>query len=47
MAKLGGEKTELLQISGDERARAARTALLFNEREDHRNLQIMLRLSIF
>ncbi len=43
MAKLGGEKTELLQISGDERARAARTALLFTEEEIARNLQIMLR----
>jgi DNA polymerase-3 subunit gamma/tau len=43
MAKLGGEKTELLQISGDERARAARTALLFTEEEITRNLQIVLR----
>ena len=43
MAKLGGEQTELLQISGDERARAARTALLFTEEEITRNLQIMLR----
>jgi DNA polymerase-3 subunit gamma/tau len=43
MAKLGGEKTELLQISGDERARAARTALLFTEEELTRNLQIVLR----
>jgi len=42
MAKLGGEKTELLQISSDERARAARTALLFTEEEIARNLQIML-----
>jgi len=42
MARLGGEKTELLQISGDERARAARTALLFTEEEITRNLQIML-----
>ena len=32
MAKLGGESTELLQISGDERARVARTALLFSRR---------------
>ena len=32
MAKLGGEQTELLQISADERARAARTALLFTRR---------------
>ena len=43
MAKLGGEQTELLQISGDERARAARTALLFSEEELTRNLQILLR----
>src|SRR6185312_3031395 len=42
MAKLGGEQTELLQISTDERARAARTALLFTEEEITRNLQIML-----
>jgi DNA polymerase-3 subunit gamma/tau len=43
MAKLGGEQTELLQISGDERARATRTALLFTEEELTRNLQIVLR----
>ena len=43
MAKLGGEQTELLQISGDERARAARTAMLFTEEEITRNLQMMLR----
>jgi len=43
MAKLDGEQTELLQISGDERARSARTALLFTEEELTRNLQIMLR----
>ena len=43
MAKLGGEKTELLQISGDERARAARTASLFTEEEITRNLQILLK----
>ena len=43
MAKLGGEQTELLQISADERARAARTALLFTEEEITRNLQIVLR----
>src|SRR5579863_8810323 len=42
MAKLGGEKTDLLQISGDERSRAARTAMLFSEEEITRNLQIML-----
>ena len=43
MAKLGGEHTELLQISSDERARAARTAMLFTEEELTRNLQIVLR----
>ncbi len=43
MAKLGGEQTELLEISADERARAARTALLFSEEELTRNLQIVLR----
>src|ERR1700741_4352893 len=43
MAKLGGEQTELLQISSDERARAARTALLFAEEDLTRNLQIVLR----
>lgn len=43
MSKLGGEQTELLQISGDERARAARTALLFGEEDLTRNLQIVLR----
>ena len=43
MAKLGGEQTELLQVSADERARAARTAMLFSEEEITRNLQIVLR----
>ena len=43
MAKLGGEETELLQISGDERARAMRTAHLFTEEELTRDLQIILR----
>src|SRR5208337_981443 len=43
MAKLGGEQTELLQISADERARAVRTAQLFSEEELTRNLQIVLR----
>jgi DNA polymerase-3 subunit gamma/tau len=43
MAKIGGEQTELLQISGDERARSARSALLFTEEELTRNLQIVLR----
>ncbi|HEY2861191.1 MAG TPA: DNA polymerase III subunit gamma/tau [Terracidiphilus sp.] len=43
MAKLGGEQTELLQISTDERARANRTAMLFSEEDLTRNLQILLR----
>ena len=43
MARLGGAETQLLQISADERARAARTALLFTEEELTRNLQIVLR----
>jgi len=43
MAKLGGEKTQLLQISGDERARAVRTATLFGEEDLTRFLQVMLR----
>jgi DNA polymerase III subunit gamma/tau len=43
MAKLGGEQTELLEISADERARTARTALLFTEEELTRSLQIVLR----
>ena len=43
MAKLGGEQTGLLQISGDERARAARTATLFGEEDLTRFLQVMLR----
>ncbi len=43
MAKLGGEETGLLQISADERSRAARTALLFTEEELARDLQIVLR----
>jgi DNA polymerase-3 subunit gamma/tau len=43
MAKLDGEQTELLQISADERSRAARTAMLFTEEELTRNLQIVLR----
>ena len=43
MSKLGGESTGLLQISGDERARAARTAMLFSEEDLTRFLQIMLR----
>jgi DNA polymerase-3 subunit gamma/tau len=43
MAKLGGEKTQLLQISGDERARAVRTATLFGEEDLTRFLQVILR----
>ncbi|HEY0759040.1 MAG TPA: DNA polymerase III subunit gamma/tau [Acidisarcina sp.] len=43
MARLGGESTELLQISPDERARAGRTALLFSEEDLTRFLDIMLR----
>jgi DNA polymerase-3 subunit gamma/tau len=43
MSKVGGAETDLLQISGDERARAARTAMLFSEEELTRNLQIVLR----
>jgi DNA polymerase-3 subunit gamma/tau len=43
MAKIGGEQTELLQISADERARVTRTALLFAEEDLTRNLQIVLR----
>jgi len=43
MAKLGGENTQLLEIAQDERARAARTAVLFTEDELTRNLQIALR----
>jgi DNA polymerase-3 subunit gamma/tau len=43
MAKLGGESTELLQISADERSRAARTSMLFAEEDLTRFLQIMLR----
>jgi DNA polymerase-3 subunit gamma/tau len=43
MGKLGGERTELLQISGDERARAMRSAALFSEEDLTRFLQVMLR----
>ncbi len=43
MARVGGENTELLQISPDERARAAASSLLFGEDELTRFLQIMLR----
>ncbi len=43
MAKLGGENTGLLQISGDERARAGRSAALFSEEDLTRFLQVILR----
>ncbi len=43
MAKIGGENSDLLQISADERARAARSALLFSEEDLTRFLQVMLR----
>jgi DNA polymerase-3 subunit gamma/tau len=43
MARIAGESSELLQISPDERARAARSALLFSEEDLTRFLQIMLR----
>jgi DNA polymerase-3 subunit gamma/tau len=43
MARVGGEDTDLLQISADERARAARSAMLFSEEDLTRFLQVMLR----
>jgi DNA polymerase III subunit gamma/tau len=43
MAKIGGENTDLLQISADERARANRSAMLFSEEDLTRFLQVMLR----
>ncbi len=43
MAKVGGENTDILQISADERARAARSAMLFGEEDLTRFLQVMLR----
>ncbi len=43
MAKIGGENTDLLQISADERARAGRSAMLFGEEDLTRFLQVMLR----
>jgi DNA polymerase-3 subunit gamma/tau len=43
MARIGGEESELLQISPDERARAARSAVLFSEEDLTRFLQVMLR----
>jgi DNA polymerase-3 subunit gamma/tau len=43
MAKVGGEHTDVLQISADERARAMRSAALFSEEDLTRFLQVMLR----
>ncbi len=43
MARIAGEGSELLQISTDERARAARSAVLFSEEDLTRFLQVMLR----
>ena len=43
MAKVGGENSDLLQISDDERARAMRSAVLFSEEDLTRFLQVMLR----
>ncbi len=43
MARIGGEDTDLLQISADERARAGRSAMLFSEEDLTRFLQVMLR----
>lgn len=43
MSKIGGENTELLQISPDERARVGRSAMLFSEEDITRFLQTMLR----
>ncbi|HZD48537.1 MAG TPA: DNA polymerase III subunit gamma/tau, partial [Silvibacterium sp.] len=43
MARVAGENSELLQISPDERARAARSAVLFSEEDLTRFLQVMLR----
>jgi DNA polymerase-3 subunit gamma/tau len=43
MARIGGENSDLLQISPDERARAARSAMLFSEEDLTRFLQVMLR----
>src|SRR5258705_3973475 len=43
MAKVAGADSELLQVSSDERARAAGIAALFSEEDLTRHLQIMLR----
>ena len=43
MVRIAGEGSELLQVSTDERARAARSAVLFSEEDLTRFLQVMLR----
>lgn len=43
VAKIAGKDSHLLQISADERERAARVAALFSEEDLARHLQIMLR----
>lgn len=43
MARLGGETTELIQLSPDERARSGRSASLFSEEDLARFLQMMLK----
>jgi DNA polymerase-3 subunit gamma/tau len=43
VAKVAGEDSSLLQISGDERQRVARVAELFSEEDLARHLQIILR----
>jgi DNA polymerase III subunit gamma/tau len=43
MYKIGGDHSDILQISPDERARVGRSALLFSEEDLTRFLQIMLR----
>jgi DNA polymerase-3 subunit gamma/tau len=43
MVRIAGEGSELLQVSVDERARAARSAVLFSEEDLTRFLQVMLR----
>jgi DNA polymerase-3 subunit gamma/tau len=43
MARIGGQDSDLLQISADERARAGRSAMLFSEEDLTRFLQVMLR----
>src|ERR1700734_3026394 len=43
MARIGGENSDLLQISADERARAARSPMLFSAEDLTPFLQVMLR----